>query len=473
MRSVALLLLLAIRSFAAIAAAGVFEVRPTNGSDSNGGGFVTGASGTDFSQQNSAQYTFTDLASTVGTTNPCVVSSASHNFVAADVGNVMQISAGTNWTTGFYQIVSVASNNATLDRACGSTASLSSGTYAVGGALKTIGKANGGMAAGNIMWVKAESTISISTLITINYPASSSSQMPAVNGYTSSRGDNGQVTIQASATLSNNPIIDFQTNGATFANFILDCNSQANTRGINLDGGNIRGFNLSVKNCPAVYGVQFNGTGTACELCFVTTQSGGQAFLFNNGSNDVCIFCVAYSNSVPGFVASIGGVTFIHSIAANNTGASSDGFQLNGSQNEAVLFGIISYKNGRDGVRFTQAQQYPMTFVNSIFYGNTGKDINMTTAQIPAGTQWFDYNAYESGSTTNVNAGTHDVTLTADPFVNGASNNFALNGTSGGGAALKAAGFPGTLSIGGTGSAAIGVLQPAGSGGQKGFPIVQ
>jgi hypothetical protein len=46
----------------ALSSATVLEVR-TTGVDTNGGGFVTGATGTDFSQQNAAQYSGTNLAS--------------------------------------------------------------------------------------------------------------------------------------------------------------------------------------------------------------------------------------------------------------------------------------------------------------------------------------------------------------------------------------------------------------------------
>ena len=51
----------------ALAAASVVEVR-TAGNDTNGGGFVTGASGTDFSQQDAAQCTATDLVLVTTTT---------------------------------------------------------------------------------------------------------------------------------------------------------------------------------------------------------------------------------------------------------------------------------------------------------------------------------------------------------------------------------------------------------------------
>ena len=57
--------------------------------------------------------------------------------------------------------------------------------------------------------------------------------------------------------------------------------------------------------------------------------------------------------------------------------------------------------------------------------------------------------------------------LTANPFVGG--SNFALNSTSGGGAALKAKGFPG-ITPAGTGYADIGALQSQGSAGGSAAP---
>jgi len=72
---------------------------------------------------------FTDLASSNGTSSAPVVSSASHNFVAGDVGGVITITAGTNWTPGTYTIVSVSGNDATLNAAVGSSASLTAGSW--------------------------------------------------------------------------------------------------------------------------------------------------------------------------------------------------------------------------------------------------------------------------------------------------------------------------------------------------------
>ena len=59
----------------ALSANTVLEVR-NGGSDTNGGGFVTGAAGTDWSQQDAAQYSVTDGV-TAGTTT---ITSATANF---------------------------------------------------------------------------------------------------------------------------------------------------------------------------------------------------------------------------------------------------------------------------------------------------------------------------------------------------------------------------------------------------------
>lgn len=73
----------------------------------------------------------TNGAATLATSAAPVFTSASYNFVAADVGAYVYIKSGTNWIAGFYEIVSVAANAATLDRACASVASPTSATWGV------------------------------------------------------------------------------------------------------------------------------------------------------------------------------------------------------------------------------------------------------------------------------------------------------------------------------------------------------
>jgi hypothetical protein len=197
----------------AIAATAVWEIRSTGTSgDLNGGGFVSGGGGTDYSLQDAAQYNFTDLAATVATSAAPVVTSASHNFVAADVGNIMHITAGTNWTAGWYQIISCASNAATLDRACASVAGPSGGTFYVGGALSLnsalINAWSGTLAAGNKVWIKGNITLTSS----ISTPSAGTAIAPIIwEGYQTTRGD--------TPTKDNRPLLSFGANSLTLSSF--------------------------------------------------------------------------------------------------------------------------------------------------------------------------------------------------------------------------------------------------------------
>src|SRR6185503_9870086 len=87
----------------------IFEVRAAGSDTANGGFFDPG--------QTAGMNT--DGAATSATGNSPVFSSASYNFVAGDVGAWVYIALGTNWTPGWYQIASVASNVATLTATIG------------------------------------------------------------------------------------------------------------------------------------------------------------------------------------------------------------------------------------------------------------------------------------------------------------------------------------------------------------------
>ena len=213
-----------------------FEVRPTNGNDNNGGCYVAGATGTDFSQQNSAQKAFTDLVVGATTTQ---ATSVAHPFASTDVGNCVKVVSGSGCTTGVYQIVSVATVTATMDRSLGTAASVC--TANEGGAWQTIGAWNTlitatcGGACGWGAWVKAESTITTTTSFAFTAFTQPVAGSPGafLAGYTTTRGDGGQVTVQQTAEISfDNAIFDFANNtgGLLFENFILDCNNQTGGR---------------------------------------------------------------------------------------------------------------------------------------------------------------------------------------------------------------------------------------------------
>jgi hypothetical protein len=93
----------------AFGALAIWESQPGVGSDTaNGGGFDPLAT------------MATDLAATVATGVAPVVTSASYNFAAGDIGAYLFVQLGTHWIPGWYLIASVASNAATLTATVGS-----------------------------------------------------------------------------------------------------------------------------------------------------------------------------------------------------------------------------------------------------------------------------------------------------------------------------------------------------------------
>lgn len=108
------------------------------GANTNAGGFDPG---------NASMVTdLTTDANTANTSSP-VVSSASYNFAARDVGHWLFIKAGTNWLPGWYKIASVASNKATLSAAIGAGVLWSTGgaySVSIAAGVASVGTPTGG-----------------------------------------------------------------------------------------------------------------------------------------------------------------------------------------------------------------------------------------------------------------------------------------------------------------------------------------
>ena len=93
------------------------------------------------------------------------------------MGNCIHITAGTGLTTGFYEIVSVMTGTATLDRSAGTG---SAGTYYVGGALATPPQANANATACNTIWIKATGTYTATSAMTVSISSLYYSANPAL-----------------------------------------------------------------------------------------------------------------------------------------------------------------------------------------------------------------------------------------------------------------------------------------------------
>lgn len=173
----------------ALSAALVYEVRSTaTAGNLNGGGFKTGASGTDYSQQNAAQWTAGDGTSTASTT----FISATSTFTSAIVGNVLHITAGTGATVGWYEVTGYTdANTITLDRVSGT---YTAATFYVGGAISLGSTLDDDfleiMVPGNTVYIK-NATYTLGEAVSVSSAANGTATAPVkLIGYNATRGDN-------------------------------------------------------------------------------------------------------------------------------------------------------------------------------------------------------------------------------------------------------------------------------------------
>ena len=447
------------------------------GNDTNGGCFIIGSTGTDHSQQAAAFTAFTDLVAATTTT----ITSVAHPFSATDVGNCIHIASGTGWTVGWYYVVSVSVVTATVDRAI-ATISSTGGTGSLGGALATVDQVtsvNMQLSIAPQVWVKSDAIYSISSMITID-SGGVNQGIATVAGYTTSRGDNGQATLQANVTLSGANVWIARFNGTpsgtVMSNFILDCNSQPFT-GAFLFFANFDTLrNILAKDCSND-GFEFANAGT-CDRCVTTnvpkaglaTDGRLAAFdCFNVGC--YCISCQALGSTTNGawaFKQWCGGV-LINSVAANFSGTTTNAVTCQTQQSDQLFIdGLSIYGFTQDGIQFNESNAIDMRplLIRNVLISNVGRyclyQAGSTVFRAP-----MLISDHVGCNTTGITAfynawpvGAGDVTLSASPFTNAVGNDFSLNATAGGGAAAKAAGFPGALTAG-TGNIDLGALQSA------------
>jgi hypothetical protein len=394
-----------------------WEVR-TTGNDNNGGGFVSGASGTDFSQQDAAQGVLT-VASTLTAANQVTVAGGDYTCIAGDVGNLLQITGGTA-TAGIYEITARAGQIWTLDRNAGAIGNTVVGN--MGGAL--LSPAKTAPVNGNIVYIKAGTyTMSVNTNNVANGKWSKNTAILVV-GYDTNRAWGNVDTkpiLQATVTLTS--MWDGSSNWVN--NIEFDVNSQASTRCVN---------NGAFTRC------NFKNANLANNMILAThcVATGNSATPFAGASSGY-VYCEAHDNTATGF--SCGNSTLIGCISESNSGATSDGFSVP-SFSSAHFFNCIAYNNGRDGFRTTSG-----TIVSRMILQNCIADSNGAFGVNSAATRYSSiavrcaFRNNTSGATTGSITEVDTLTPTGIPFTDAPNRDFSLNNTANQGALLRAAGY--------------------------------
>lgn len=453
MKKIIIGLLMVRGLFASLPTTTVWEVE-IGASDSNAGCFDSSkvGTGTDYSQQAGAQYSFADLVIGATTTN---VTSVSHVFVTADIGNCMFISAGSGFTVGRYEITALNGAAAVLDRSVG-TATSSGGTWVEGGALLTVGLADSSTVGGNIVFVKYNATpFGITTATAGSGGPLSASTAMIFQSYATTRtvpnADANRAIIQNQAST----ITAASGSGTLSIGFVFDGNSQTAAKWTT--GGSF--YRVTVKNYNTV------GTGSPiCVDCLFTANSAATAVGY-------CVNCEFTGNTSTPANLAMG----VNILSHDNTGASTDGFSqtLN-----SVLVNASAYNNGRDGFNTTSGGA-DLLIVNADSESNARYGFGFTAG---TGARLIDYYAGFGNSTALVDNAVGTLSqgttfsLGASAFVAPGSGNFALNNTAGAGALLRNAAFPNVFPNGTTSTfldvgAARHQDPSGGSGVTVGYPI--
>lgn len=399
----------------------------TGGSDTNGGGFNTNSAGTDYSQQTSAQLSLSDGVCTGGTT----LESTTGGFTAAMVGNVVYLSSGPGW----YEITGYTdTNTVTIDRNGPTDSGM---TVNVGGSLATPGGLGAALtasttSAGMNAYVQTGTyTLSNAVVNTSGGPIQTRSNLFKFAGYNTTHGD-----LDAQVSQTNKPIISagsqtsvvlidigvasFSHNAVIVA-LVADGESNTGTTGFehyashSLRGRSTNrcchalnctdeGFNLNASyNCEADNCLEGFREITNSVRCVAHDCTRG----FDNGSQ---IGCLAYRN----YDGIYDGGNVIGCTAVNNTNYGID------VRYQGKLMQCLSVSNGT-GFSFDTTSHRCIGF-NFVAYNNTTDySISLTDADTRHFREW--------------------ATLTADPFVDSAGDDYSLNDNPGGGGLLKQLGM--------------------------------
>lgn len=456
-----------------LSTAGVWEVR-TTGDDTNGGGFKSGASGTDYSQQDAKNTVGNNISTTDAVANgTTTITSALGTFTSGIVGNFVYFQGGTGAIAAQWREVTVFTNatTITIDAIIAASTGM---TMNIGGALLSPSIAAATKVAGNDVWIKS-GTYSITSAsadvaggrVLEDTGGVDQTNMSRWEGYQTTRGDRAaRPILQVSGAIGTFTVF---TLGITYINIInIEVDGAAKTalRGFDTSQSYCRAILCKASNCTNSGFYYNNGNNVSWWRCQATGCSTIAAFKADS-TGILVLDCEATGNTIHGFSAHHSSA-YIRCISASNTGASTDGFA--GSSVGDRFIDCVSYGNGRAGFDLAGNTGIGALLENCIAEGNGGEGYRTDGVKQNAYlNRCAGYNNtsgnYNTSNLLAVNVESF-VAGTASFFVDAANGNFALNTTSGGGASARAAGYPGLMPRGlSTGYHDIGPIQHADPGG--------
>jgi hypothetical protein len=379
----------------------------TTGNNLNGGGFKTGGSGTDYSQQDAAELSRTDFTTDVAGTQ---VTTVSGGVTAQMVDNMFNVASGPSWTPGIYHIVSfIDANNFTIDRSAGSSAT--AGVGKIGGARANPTDAFYELQiAGDVNWYKA-GTYTLTENIDVAKDGSSSNYIQHI-GYNATRGDN--------PTGTDRPLIACGAYTFAFDNYYRFWHLRGTGTATDVLRVDLRG---SMVNCK---GENTSGTAGRKSLSVASSNGGHVDICRASSTNGIAIdagtdvhvrACYAHDSSF-GIATSITGGA--NHVSFNIIDTCTTGIQFGSFQKDQSFVNNTVY-NCTNGIELASASIYGNAITNNLFDSCT-TGINATAGVVKANLNFIDHNNY-SNNGTDVNDVTKGDNATAvDPGFTDAPN---------------------------------------------------
>lgn len=285
-----------------------------------------GTFGIDYSQKTTSIINNTDLACADGDAASPAVTSAGSPFGVQHVGNYIRVSAGTGYTTGWYQIVSVSGVTATLDRAVGTDGAKTGGTFRVGGALSFNSTLDDDVmeagTAGQVVFVKNNGTVSVGETVSVALAGTAAGAIMLL-GYNSYRGD--------APTGDSRPLLNLGTSAFTLGTRWEIENIRTTATGTSA---------LAIGNTGKAVNVKAMNTSTTAARPAVASNTNTQFF----------------------------GVEAI----------SWRGIGISNGNTAGIFYGVIGHDSD-EGLRVASTGSPLVVIINSIFHSNKTAAIRMTT----------------------------------------------------------------------------------------------
>jgi uncharacterized protein (TIGR02217 family) len=379
------------------------------------------------------------------------ITSAAFPFNAdSPTGNVVNVTAGTNFTVARYEIVKMSGTAAIFDKPVGGAAG-SSGAGRLGGCTTRIGDiGTGSPQSGHVLWMRSGTVFTATQQITIN----ADSRFPVkVIGYGTVRGDGARALMTAQANTS------LSVSGSHIHLYNLEIDGANLSAGlVSFSGSHCLFQNIWAHSCSAsghiwnISGAQSrwrfcktSDPGTSVGTALLTTSGGGGSLKAQN-EWEFCEFdCEDNANSIAVIITD-GGFQFKHCYFIR---CGSHAIHFNEPRFGTSFTNCVIWDNVGDGCRITASIQNNNSyrnifFVRCIIGKNDGYDFNAQGTLLPDSrvpeltfsmikncaflTQGLGrYNQFDG------TVGESDITLTVDPFVASAARDFVLNELPGGG----------------------------------------